>query len=266
MFDVAVETVTATSARLAVLSCHPDSGPPQATSTFALMLVFDPIRKSGSREMARYEHLASAPLAAEMDVNNYLDPAWMRANAKAYIARTKRTKDVLEVWPTDPAWIAHLREGMAWDTAAYSSGPGAKVPARTPTPRGVARSQRRDEGFRIGKPTMTGSRVRMAYFACFGATRYVADPVHDTPEAIRAAIMKLAGEPVLVVPKRGPTEIGTLLAPTLEHGGQFFLYHETASGHDYHSVDVDELTSLGRAWLARDAPPPAKKPRKKSAR
>src|SRR5215510_13172215 len=102
MFAVQVSGVSKTSAKLAVKSVHPDSGPVAPTSTFALMLVYDPIMSSGFSEMAAYTHLEASPLAQAMDRDNYLDPSWIRDNANAFIAKAKVSKGVLEVWPTDP--------------------------------------------------------------------------------------------------------------------------------------------------------------------
>jgi hypothetical protein len=252
LFAVSVEAVSKTSAKLAVKSVHPDSGPPRATSTFALMLVYDPIALSGYSEMEAYHHLETSPLAAEMDGDNYLDPTWLKKNANAFIAKTTVTKGVLQVWPTHPAWIEHLRVGMAWETPAFSNGPGEKAAPRAPSNKGTTHSKDKAEGFRIGSPKtdLEGETPKGAYIPLFGPSRYVADPVLTDPKAIAGALAALTNEPVLVVPKRGPSEVGTLVQPRSKDGRVWFhLYHETRLSYGYMGVNIDDVKSIGRAWL-----------------
>jgi hypothetical protein len=252
LFAVSVKAVSKKSAKLAVESVHPDSGPVQATSTFALMLVYDPIGMSGYSEMEAYHHLETAPLAAEMDRDNYVDSKWLIKNANAFIAKTTVTKGVLEVWPTHPAWIEHLRVGMAWETTAYSNGPGDKAAPRAPSNKVTTHSKDKAEGFRLGTPQadLNGETPKPAYIPLFGATRYVADPVLTDPKAIAAALASLTNEPVFVVPKRGPSEVGALMQPRSEEGRVWFhLYREVGGGYSYVGVNLEDVKSIGRAWL-----------------
>jgi hypothetical protein len=252
LFSVFVKAVSKTSAKLVVKSVHPDSGPVQATSTFALMLVYDPISLSGYSEMEAYHHLETSALAAEMDRDNALDPKWLVKNANAFIAKTTVTKGVLEVWPTHAAWIEHLRVGMEWETAAYSSGPGDKAAPRAPSNKVTTHSKDKAEGFRVGTPKtdLNGETPKSLYIPLFGSNRYVADPVLTDPKAIAGALASLTNEPVLVVPKRGPSDIGALVQPRTEDGRVWFhLYREHGGGYSYVGVTLDDVKSIGRAWL-----------------
>jgi len=94
--------------KIDVVSIHPDSGPPQGETTFAMMLVYDPIMSSGYGDFSKYTHLESCALASEMDRDNYLDESWIKQNANAFFAKVTVKKGVLEVFPTHPAWIEHL--------------------------------------------------------------------------------------------------------------------------------------------------------------
>jgi hypothetical protein len=113
-----------------------DSGP-----SFALMLLYDPIDK---------ELALDAPLARAVSVGQTTDPKWLDEHVDEYIDDAVLTNlrnhpvavdlermspeerrdffgsarapvAVFEVTVTKPEWIAHLRRGMEWDTAAYDA-------------------------------------------------------------------------------------------------------------------------------------------------
>jgi hypothetical protein len=258
LFAVRVLDVTKESARLQVTSVHPDSGPPAPRAVFALMLMYDPIINSGYSDFSKYRHLEASPLAQAMDRDNYLDSPWLKQHARGFVAKAKVSKGVLEIWPTHPAWIEHLRKGMTWDTAAYDGGPGLPAPPRAPSVR--APSQRVDDpkaGFRVGKPKYEEYKVAEAFVPLYGPNRYLADPVISDAAAMKKATKTMIGQPVLTVPKRGPNRVGTIVQ--LRKDG-VMLYHETEHGYGAGGVDFSELKSLGRAWLIQDNAPavPAK--------
>ena len=253
LFAVRVVEVSPGSAKLAVRSVHPDSGPPAPTATFALQLIYDPILNSGYSDFKAFRHLQAAPLASAMDVEAYLDPDWMRKNARGFVAKAKVSKGVLEVWPTHPAWIEHLRKGMSWETAAYDIGPGEPAKPRTPAPVGapVVRSQDPAQGFRRGTPKYSEIKLKDVFIALHGASKYVADPVAKKPDEMAKAAKTLIGQPLLLVQKRGPDEIGALvkLFPT-----GMYIYRETSGGYSQQSYNFADLKSIGRAWLKLPAP------------
>ena len=272
LFACRVTAVSKTSAKIAVRSVHPDSGPPQPNATFALMIVYDPIMSSAYSDMREYTHLEGSPLAQEMDRDNYLDPAWIRENARAFVAKAKVSKGVLEVWPTHPAWIEHLRTGMAWDTAAYSNGEGDPVDPRAPTPPPegpIAHSRNPAEGFRVGAPKYEKEfpDIKEAFIPQESASRYVADPVITGVAEMAKAAATMIGQPILFVPQRGPKQVGTILGATSEY---MQVYHEDTGGYGYGSESFTDLKSFGRAWLKEKTVPTlvpkaaAKKPAKKA--
>jgi hypothetical protein len=255
LFAVKVTDVTATSASLEVDSVHPDSGPPAATATFALMLLYDPIINSGYSAFRRYTHLESSPLAQAMDRDNYLDSRWVPANARAFVARAKVSRGTLQIWPTHPAWIEHLRPGMTWNTAAYNGGPGVAVAPRAPKPASIyRRSSDPAAGFRIGAPHDEDSPLKQAFIPLHGPNRYLADPVLTDPAAMEAAARSLVGQPVLVVPHRGPTEVGTIAE--VRPGG-IYVYSESQFGWGSSSFSFSDLRALGRAFLNEEVVPQA---------
>ncbi|WP_375758646.1 hypothetical protein [Corallococcus exercitus] len=137
LFAVRVLNVTRQVARLRVTSVHPDSGKPAPRAVFALMLMYDPIEKSGDAEFSKYSHLGDSAFARLKREPGAFSSNWMDANAQAFVAKVKQVGAALEVHPTHPEWIAHLRKGMAWRTTAYDAGPGLPAEPRAPAP-GVA--------------------------------------------------------------------------------------------------------------------------------
>ena len=268
LFHCTVAAVSKDSAKIHVISVHPDSGPPQPEATFAMMLVYDPIMNSGYRDFAKFTHLESCPLAQEMDRDNYLDEGWILKNANAFFSKVTVKKGVLEVFPTHPAWIAHLRKGMDWDTAAYTPGPGDPAEPRAPTPPGepAAHSRNPADGFRVGTPKYDEYKhLTEAFIAVESPNRYVADPVITGEAEMREATKTMVGQPVLVVPKRGPAEVGTIVKHEPEY---VYVYYESPGGGGYGagSQNFVDLKSIGRAWLKEKtlptliAKPAAKKP------
>lgn len=112
-----------------------------ASKSFALMLLYDPIVS---------ERVTDAPLAEHVTFDDTLDAAWVNAHGDDYIRSTRlfdvknhpRTVDLsalsakqqrefwksnrapqasLEVVVTDPRWLAHLKAGDQWETAAYDA-------------------------------------------------------------------------------------------------------------------------------------------------
>lgn len=251
LFTVQVTEVTREYAVLWVDSVHPDSGPPMPTATFALMLMYDPIINSGYSAFQKYEHLESSLLAQAMGRDDYLNASWIPANARAFVAKVKVSRGLLTVWPTHPGWIEHLRVGMAWDTAAYSNGPGQAVPKRVPEPAGAAlRASDPSAGFRVGAPRNEDYPLKDVVIALHAANRYVAEPVIEDPAAMATAVRELIGQPVLVVPKRGPAEIGTIF-DTREDGVYLYSESEFVSGGSFYAYK--DLGALGRAWLKVNA-------------
>jgi hypothetical protein len=109
--------------------------------SFALMLLYDPIVNARA---------PNAPLGERVTFENTNDAGWARAHVDAYV-RSCRLFDVtnhpiavdlvamtgaerrrffkssvaphasLEIVVTDPRWIAHLKRGQTWETAAYDA-------------------------------------------------------------------------------------------------------------------------------------------------
>lgn len=271
LFAVRVVEVSPGSAKLAVRSVHPDSGPPAPTATFALQLVYDPILNSAYSDFKAFRHLQTAPLASAMDVEAYLDSDWMRKNARAFVAKARVSKGVLEVWPTHPAWIEHLRKGMSWETAAYDIGPGEPAKPQSPAPPGAVsvRSQDPAEGFRRGKPKYPEIKLKGVFIALHGASHYIADPVVKKPDEMAKAAKELIGQPLLLVQKRGPVEIGSLVK-LLPNG--VYIYRERSNGgYGLRGYHYEDLKSIGRAWLkvgesGAVSETPAAKPAKKATK
>lgn len=135
LYEVSVrEIVNETTAVLDVHVVHPDSMYISPTPGFALMLLWEAVE-------------GDAPLGTEVDLETALDEGWMRKYARGFVAdvelvdvenelppEAERDYDHpywndpdawlrggLRVRVTDPAWISHISQGLAWDSAAYEA-------------------------------------------------------------------------------------------------------------------------------------------------
>lgn len=123
-----------TTAVLDVQVVHPDSMYISATPGFALMVLWESTD-------------GDEPLAAEVDLDTALDAGWMRKYAKGFVTAVELVelenepspaarddyehaywkepdgwlRGAIRVEVSDPAWIAHLSAGQAWDSAAFES-------------------------------------------------------------------------------------------------------------------------------------------------
>lgn len=113
--------------------------------------------------------IKDAPLAREMDVDDYLDEDFIARNVRGFIAGVEILDEPKPDWSelvrmrietTHPAWVAHLVEGMSWATTSYGSGDGEEWDGSTRRPgdhvdefsddpmAGMLSSPRRDEAMK----------------------------------------------------------------------------------------------------------------------
>ncbi|RKH72940.1 hypothetical protein D7W81_04955 [Corallococcus aberystwythensis] len=128
--------------------------------------MYDPIAKSGDAEFSQHRHLKGSALAREMEEHHAFDSAWMNANAQAFVAQVKRSGPFLDIQPTHPAWIEHLRKKMTWRTTAYDAGPGLPAEPRAPVSTGdaapTASKPRAKTGRKSAKKTVPKNGARKA--------------------------------------------------------------------------------------------------------
>lgn len=141
LFHVKVTAVTGDrlSLELRIISAEQPAFP--SGPSFALMLLYDPIINEVVRD---------APLAAKVTFDDTLCVEWLDMHVDEYIRATsldqvrnqpiaadlermspKQARDFFKsakapsarfsVTVTRPEWIAHLRKGMEWNTAAYDA-------------------------------------------------------------------------------------------------------------------------------------------------
>ncbi|MBN8232717.1 hypothetical protein JYK02_34885 [Corallococcus macrosporus] len=259
LYAVRVLGVTRRAVRLGVNRVHPDAGKPAPHAVFALMLMYDPIAKSGDAEFSKYRHLNDSALAQAMDERDAFDSAWMNANAQAFVSKVTRSGSFLDIQLTHPAWGEHLRKRMAWRTTAYDAGPG--LPAEPRAPAGertrVQRSQDPAAGFRVGPPRDPAFKLPGAFIPQHGPNKYVADPVISGSAAMAKVAASMIGQPLRFVPRRGQPNVGTLV---MTHPKRVLFYLEGADWHLTSLFDFDELKSFGRAWLVEEDAAPASGP------
>jgi hypothetical protein len=300
LFSVSVEEVSGSTCVLRVTAIHPDAGPPNASFVFVFCLIVDPCI---GFEFNSDESVQRSPLAREVSLDDYLDSELLKSNARGFVARVEvvsrdagspppsdrsawrsywregdRPAVQLRVTATDPAWLAHLRTGMRYATAAWQDEPGdpwpAGIPARRPGDTAIVLSEDGMDGMRTrhADDEWLASHVQRLSDPEQARAEYVI-PVHghnhyavrtsviDRPDggavgpAERAAIRALAGQPILYSARRAfePRAVGCLLCVS-EGGGEedkastLTVFAEGAGSYGTSTFRLDDVLSLGRAF------------------
>jgi hypothetical protein len=114
LWNVAVERVEDREAVLEVVRVHPDAGRFADDPPFVLRMLHEALDATDE----------PAPLSAAVDEDMLLTEHWATANAGRFIAAADVAEDgetaTYRVHVTDPRWIAHLRAGLHWHSAAFS--------------------------------------------------------------------------------------------------------------------------------------------------
>ncbi len=275
LYSVSVSKVDGADVSFDVTVVHPDAGPVPDCFFFALQLVYDPIDPYSYGEEAA---VRDCSLAKEMDLNDYLSPAWVRKNARGFVASV-RVEDqenhpppdyedpryesfwedgesswaTLHVSMTHPAWAQHLRAGMSWDTAAYgdSSEPWTRPPRR-PGDRAGVRSNDPMAGMKAGAKSadnawmLEDAQVDTFTLPLHGPSHY------ETTHKLRGdalsvdALRALLGQPVLFKQKGGRLEAMTLVA--VRDDGGISLYYESEGSSGGTGCGLERIGWIGRAW------------------
>lgn len=278
LYSVTVRKVDGANVSFRVTVVHPDAGPVPDDAFFALQVVYDPIDPYNHGKDPK---VGGCALAQEMDLNDYLSPPWVRANALGFVAsvrvvdgknhpppsydddgyeafweRGETSRATLHVTMTHPAWAEHLRPGMSWSTAAY----GDRVdpwtrPPRRPGDRRRVRSDDPMEGMRPGAKNddnawmLESAQVSEFTLPLHGPSNYeVAERLEGdamTVEALRA----LLGEPVLVQERGGRLEARALVA--VADDGAVSTYYESDGSSGGGTTGRDGIAWIGRAWFVR---------------
>ena len=287
LYHVEVSRVEDDEADLRVTVVHPDAGPVRPHATFALRLIWDPTDEYSYGQEFAVRH---SPLAREMDVDDYLDEAFIDAQAQGFIAQVdliseedhppprwddedyeafwdsdRRASATIRVKATHPGWLAHLREGMRWETAAYSSGQGTswdERPRRRPgdyvervseDPMAQLRQITLDLAQR---PMLKDAQVTSAVVPKLGAKHYSTRGQELRGESLSVeAARALLGQPVKYQEDRR-AECGALVS--VDDDGHLRIYQEYGEhgerGHSLRGASLSSLQYLGRAWHIERVP------------
>ena len=276
LYSVSVSTVTDEYVEFAVSVVHPDAGPVSEGLCFALSLLADPLDEYS---YGREEHVRNSPLFSEIDLESYLSEDFIRSNACGFVASSEIVGGenhpppswgdenyeefwdggtdcwaMLRITPTHPGWIAHLREGMCWDTAAYDC--YGEIPWDRPTryPGDKVKQVTDDPMMGMREETRNSHNAGMLRKGCVtefilpneGAKSYTAKEKLEgdaiTPEAIQA----LLGEPVLVQTSGGRLEIGALVQA--DDKGGFTVYSAHGGSQSSRGLSPDSVDWIGRAY------------------
>ncbi|MCB9570425.1 MAG: hypothetical protein H6710_24965 [Myxococcales bacterium] len=151
-YTVEVLDVAGPEVELRVTIIHPDIRQVRTSATFAFSLLVDPLRErpwcdeagvQGSPLAARVgadrrpddddvTRLACGFVRAVTMTSQHLHPppcAWDEPERwRAFWEGEERPAVNLRLRASHPAWLAHLRVGMRWQSAAYSTGEGEPWP------------------------------------------------------------------------------------------------------------------------------------------
>jgi hypothetical protein len=129
LWEVEVAELTDTKTKLRVTMVHPDASPYATDAMFVLQLLYDTARVLDDD----FNDVPAGPLGETVAFDALDSEKWIRDNgarfiASAWIEHVRVPAEdsigtvatyVIEV--TDPRWIAHLRTGQCWDSAAWSA-------------------------------------------------------------------------------------------------------------------------------------------------
>lgn len=277
LYDVSVATVTDKYVELDVTVVHPDAGGVSEGLCFALSLLADPLDEY---VCGREEHVRNSPLFDEIDLDSYLSEEFIRSNARGFVASSKIVESEnhpppywgddnydsfwqgdesswarLRITPTHPGWIAHLREGMSWDTAAYDCGnplpwdrptryPGDKVKQVTDDPMQGMRSETKNPN---NSSMLSDATVKEFILPNEGSKSYTVKEKLEGDAITPAAIKALLGEPVLVQGSGGRLEIGALVRADDE--GSFTIYSARDGSQSSRGFSPSSVDWMGRAYF-----------------
>ncbi len=252
--DVTVEwTVTA-------VNDHVDELP--TTKSFAFSILVDPIYFSMYR---KEEQLLESPMAAEADLEDVVNPEWIREHAAGIVddvtteaGDDDRLQAHYQVTVTHPGWLEHLRPEMSWETAADDVGPADRWagPQRRPFDRIEVPAENGDVGFRPLTKTrdnashMVRHDLQAGWLVPTEGTSYyrAVDPLQG-PEITTDKVQQLIGQPVFVELASSSLEPGPIvgvLAPLDDR--IVHLYREPQDRPQMAALSLSSIDSIGRAW------------------
>lgn len=279
LYDVAVAELGENHVDFDVTVVHPDAGEVPDDATFAFRILYDPIHRYPYQDQPEVK---GSPLAAEMDLRDYLNESFIQENARGFIASSEyvseenhpppywgdegyqefwdseqRSVARIRVTVTHPGWLAHLSVGQSWDTAAYGTYDATawEGPTRRPGDRVVEISEDPMEGMR----TRSRDRRMREYAKDLVLDTYVIPVLgvghYITKDALCGegitveAVRELLGCPVLVVGGWRGREVGMLASVSDE--GHIQVYNESGGGYGTSGMSLGDLESIGRAWYMR---------------
>jgi hypothetical protein len=128
LFNVEVDEVSGSTAKLTLVSVHPDAGPFGKDAVFALRVLYD----TAYEFTEPFESRGLCPLGDAITYKQVGDEDYAAEHAKDFIESVDVQPDDLPdelpedteahyaIKVTDPKWIEHLEPGKTWRSAAYS--------------------------------------------------------------------------------------------------------------------------------------------------
>ncbi len=112
LWNVEAEKVEGRTAVLKLVRKHLDAGPFRDDATFALRVIHEALDDE------------AGPLGDAVNEDLVLTERWTEANAGRFVADVDVDEDddvaTYRITVTDERWIAHLRAGAHWHSAAFS--------------------------------------------------------------------------------------------------------------------------------------------------
>ena len=277
LYSVSVLKKTKTSVDFFVQVVHPDSMYIPNSKTFALLLLFDPVRdwQLGKDK----KRLTDCPLANEMDINDYLNQEWVVKNAAAFVKSVKRSdiKDrppkaaerdhehpywqgecqwmngVVKVTVQHPAWIQHLDESLSFETAAYDMGAAKPWRGKSLQPGASADMAPVDQVADTDGMIRLGLEMFSAGYQPKGAPKTVLVPYHgaskyevverlEGKDLTLGKLKALMGMPIIYGGSYSE-ELGTLIKVTKK---EVIFFSWSEGSHGTSGESLDSLSYVGR--------------------
>ena len=112
LWNAEAERIEGRTAVLRLVRVHPDAGPFRDDATFALRVVHEALDEE------------AGPLGEAVNEDLVLTERWTDANAGRFIAGVEVDEDgdvaTYRITVTDERWLAHIRSGAHWHSAAFS--------------------------------------------------------------------------------------------------------------------------------------------------
>lgn len=265
-YNIFIDRVDDTTVEWTVTILDRPLGEFPTTSSFAFSLLADPLYFSQYRKQ---DQLLESPMAAEADLEDILDPKWVREHAAGIVEEVElidtgssdddQPTGTYRVTVVHPGWLEHLRPEMNWSTETDDVGPADpwEGPERRPFDRTEVLADDDTEGFHRLAEAASGSSVHRkhnvskdALVPSKGDSYYRAVDPLEGDEITVENVEKLVGQPVVIELSDRAFEPGPVVGLLVELEDRIMTLYDESQGHGgAKAASVASAESIGRAHL-----------------